>query len=399
MIRIMFVDDDPQVLQGLQRLFHSMHREWEMHFFDSAEAGLELLSQLDFDVVVSDVMMPGMDGIEFLSEIKNRHPQTIRIALSGQCQRSEIIKSLGSTHRFLSKPCEPDTLRSVVSAACALRDVLASDHLRNMIAGMDVLPSPSKISRELNDALAEQDVSISKLGSIIEKDPAVAAKILQMANSAFFGVVHKISNIAQAVSILGIDSVKMLMSISEIFSSFKLDSSTQKEASHIYEHSLRVGGFVRELTKYEKLEAHAVEDAIVAGLLHDIGRLVLAWKSPYQYKKVTSLVGRGAASCQAEMDVFGATHAEVGAYLLGLWGLPETIVEVIAFHHTPYKSGATTFTSITATHVANAFDHASHGSKIEDFLDTDHMSAIGMEERVPCWKNACGLSDELRLSA
>lgn len=390
MLRILFVDDEPCVLQGLERLLHNMRKEWEMHFAQSAKEGLDLVAESDFDVVVSDIRMPEMDGLQFLAELKEKYPRIVRIVLSGNSERHAIIKSLGYTHRFLSKPCEPDTLKSSVTAACALRDLLDSDHLREVLTGMDVLPSSSNISVQLNEELEKPEPSVSKIGKIIEKDPAITAKILQMSNSAFFGVRQRVSDVAQAVSILGIDSVKMLLSVSEVFSTFASKTTGAVNIEHIYDHSLRVSSLVRGLMKTEGFDARITEDAIVSGLLHDIGKLVLAWKSPDEYQKAMNMSMHDNINTHvAEKTVFNATHAEIGAYLLGLWGLPETIVENIAFHHKLENSGSTIFTPLIAVHFADAYDHASPDHGLEEYLDMEYLSSIGLSVKIPEWRDAC----------
>jgi len=390
MIKILFVDDEPNVLEGLQRLLRPMRNEWYTQYVESGTDALELLEQSEFDVVVSDVKMPEIDGVELLSEVRTRYPSIIRIALSGHSDRQSIIRSLASTHRFLSKPCDPETLKSAITAACALRAMLGNDNLRTIVSGMDVLPSPAGVSQQLNRELASPEISISRIAMIIGKDPAIAAKILQMANSAFFGVRNKVSSLSQAVSVLGIDSVKMLLSVTEIFSVFNSDISNKANTINIYEHSLRVGNLVRELAKAEGLPAHSLEDAVAAGLLHDIGKLVLAWKSSAKFAKYNSMMKQEQLSCcEAENLVFGTTHAEVGAYLLGLWGLPEIVVEVLAFHHTPSLSGGSVISPLTVVHFANAYDYMNDKTTLESNLDMEYLSNPAFVDKIPYWKSIC----------
>ncbi len=399
MIRILFVDDEQNVLEGLQRLLRPMRKEWDIECVESGAVALELLGKSEFDVVVSDVKMPEMDGVEFLSEVRTHFPSIVRIVLSGHSDRQSIIRSLASTHRFLSKPCDSETLKSSISAACALRDMLGNSNLRTLVSGMDTLPSPTGVSQQLTKELGSPEVSISRIALIIGKDPAIAAKILQMANSAFFGVRNKVSSLSQAVSVLGIDSVKMLLSVTEIFSVFDSNLSNKANASRIYEHSLRVGSLVRELAKAESLSAHSLEDAVAAGLLHDIGQLVLAWKSPAKYAKCMSLMAKeGKKACEAEQQIFGTTHAEVGAYLLGLWGLPENIVEVLAFHHTPSLSGGSVINPLTIVHFANAYDGMNNSLPFEDNLDAEYFTNQVFAEKIEYWKSICEEAEGTGLS-
>jgi putative nucleotidyltransferase with HDIG domain len=399
---ILFVDDEPMVLQGLNRMLRPLRDEWETHFAQSAADGLELLEKREFDVVVSDIRMPGMDGAEFLAQVKKRYPTVVRIALSGHSERETIVKTLSATHTFLSKPCDPDTLKAVVTAACALRETLSSDHLRKVVSGLGALPSPSGISKELGRVLESPDVSTASIGAVVGKDPAVAAKILQMANSAFFGMRHRVSSIGQAVAVLGIDALKMLLSASEIFLTFGSKSLAPSETDQLYKHSLQVGTFAGKLATAEGLAAQQIEDAVAAGLLHDIGKLVLAWKSRADYLDSVKLAReKDISTWQAELGVFGATHADVGAYLLGLWGLPEAIVEATAFHHDPARAGTTSFAPHLAVHVADALDRASGRDPLDRYLDMAFLTTAHLADRLPEWQQLChpDSESELPLSA
>ena len=105
--RLLFVDDEAMVLSGLRRALHGMRAEWDMHFVDGAEAALKILDEMPFDVVVSDMRMPKMDGAQLLERVKMRHPDVIRMVLSGQSSRAAVLRSLAPAHQFLSKPCDP----------------------------------------------------------------------------------------------------------------------------------------------------------------------------------------------------------------------------------------------------------------------------------------------------
>src|SRR5579863_1343288 len=117
---LLFVDDEPKLLQGLQRQLRPMREEWDMHFVESGNSALEFMSGRPVDIIVSDMMMPGMDGSQLLAEVAKKHPQTVRIVLSGQAEREAVLRLVGPAHQFLSKPCEADELRKAVSRAFAL---------------------------------------------------------------------------------------------------------------------------------------------------------------------------------------------------------------------------------------------------------------------------------------
>src|SRR5262245_37814840 len=100
MKKILFVDDEPNVLQGLERMLRSMRHEWEMQFAMSGPAALERLAEQTFDVIVSDMRMPGMTGAQLLTEVSQRHPHIVRIILSGQADQEDILRSVGPTHQY-----------------------------------------------------------------------------------------------------------------------------------------------------------------------------------------------------------------------------------------------------------------------------------------------------------
>jgi len=139
--RILFVDDEPNVLQGLQRMLRPLRDEWEMTFVSSGAEALQRLAQAPFDVIVSDMRMPNMDGAQLLTEVMQRHPEVIRIVLSGQANQEVVMKAVGPTHQYLAKPCDPESLKALVSQTSALRGLLTDATLKGLVASMKSLPS------------------------------------------------------------------------------------------------------------------------------------------------------------------------------------------------------------------------------------------------------------------
>ena len=174
-LRVVFVDDEPYVLQALSRLLRPMHAEWQMEFAPSAPAALEILAQGPFDAVVTDMRMPGMDGAELLDEVKRRHPHVVRIVLSGQADQASVLRSLGSTHQYLSKPCDPETLKQTLVRACAVRMLLADDALKQVVSQLGSLPSLPTTYVALLDECRAPDASVIKVADAISQDMAKPA--------------------------------------------------------------------------------------------------------------------------------------------------------------------------------------------------------------------------------
>lgn len=395
--RVLFVDDEPNVLDGLQRMLRPLRQEWEMEFVESGGAALEVLRDSHFDVVVSDMRMPGMTGDELLIEVMKRHPHVVRIILSGQSERDMIMKTVGAAHQFLAKPCDADLIKNTVIRACSLRDLLQSESIKSLVAQIDSLPSLPSLYAEIMRELQSPDTSIQKVGKIISEDVGMTAKILQLVNSAFFGLPRHVSSPAQAASLLGLDTVKALVLSVQIFSQFDQTKTHGFHLETLWRHSMVTGVYAKIIATAEEQERKMIDDSLMAGLLHDVGKLVLAANFPEKFSAAIALeAANGLSGWEAEREVIGHSHAEIGAYLLGLWGIPTPIVETLAFHHTPSICSADGFTPLTAVHVANCIENrgACGGQPKHDIeFDTEYLERLGLTERIPEWIKLCQITN------
>lgn len=394
MKRILFVDDEPNVLEGLQRMLRPMRHEWEMAFASDGLAALALLESAPFDVVVSDMRMPRMDGPELLRVVQRRWPHVVRIALSGQSSQATLLRSVGPTHQFLAKPADAETLRGAVARSCALRDLLASESLQDLVAQMNTLPSLPGLYLRVVEELASRDASVANISAIIAQDVGMTAKVLQLVNSAFFGLTRPVSSARQAVSLLGLDTVKALVLSVHIFSQLGATRASGFSLESLQAHSLATATLAKRITAGQDPPEGAADQAFTAGLLHDAGQLVLAANLPDRYRQIVRLAREQSLPlCAAERQVLGSTHAEVGASLLGLWGLPDPIVEAVAFHHEPGRCPVATFSPLTAVHVADALSSAASNSQphgASDQLDLPYLTRLGVAERLSAWQALSG---------
>jgi HD-like signal output (HDOD) protein/CheY-like chemotaxis protein len=330
--RLLFVDDEPRVLDGLRQSLRSKRKVWEMVFADSGVAALHELGRGPFDVVVSDMRMPSMDGATLLAQVAELQPQAVRMILSGQMEESAAARAAAVAHRFLAKPCPSDALVDTITRALELRALLSSDQIRECVGGMNRLPSIPRTCQLLNEALRREEVALADVIAIIQQDVAMSAKVLQLVNSAFFGVSRKIISLDQAVSYLGVSTLRGLVLANSLFDQLS-DDPTQIE--HEQMRSAVAARFARTL-----LGAAAQADAaFTAGLLHDVGGLALSCRMPQEAAQNAQLArARGIALHEAERERLGVTHAGIGAYLLGLWGVPHEVIEAVASHHDPWES-------------------------------------------------------------
>lgn len=391
--RILFVDDEPNILAGLRRIMRPLRREWEMAFANNGQEALAILSVRPFDVVVSDMRMPGMNGVELLKEIRKHHPETVCIALSGESAKESVLNYVGPIHQYLPKPCDPELLRFSLSRIAALRDILSVDKLRAVLALLEGLPSLPSLYRDLMRQFESPDGSLREVGQIVSRDMGMSAKVIQLANSAFFGARNPIPNPEAAVAALGMDTVKALALSVCVFSVFEDRALKEFRLHPLWEHSTAVAALAKRIALAEHADRGVVDRAFTAGLLHDVGKLVFAAMLPMDCRKVlTAVRAEGRAMHEVEREVIGASHGEVGAYLLGLWGFSEDIIEALSFHHRPRESGSSEFGVLTAVHASNVLAHQFHPTDLplgQMEIDQAYLSEVRKASRLSEWREIC----------
>jgi len=385
--RVLFVDDEAHVLDGLRDLLRRQRREWEMVFALGGEAAVREIETQPFDVVVSDMRMPDIDGATLLGLVQERHPETVRIILSGQTELEAALRAVPVAHQFLAKPCDRDDLRRAVERACLSRALLADDAVRRAAAGAGQIPSAPPLYSRLVEATIDQEVSIAEIGALVESDVAMCAKVLQLVNSSFFGLGRRISSAREAVAYLGIASLRALVVSAGAFRAFSsLEAVEGFSVDALETHSARVARLAAELLPGKR----DAEDAFTAGMLHDVGKLLLAAHRPHGLAQLLAASrDSGRPLHTVEHERAGVTHAEIGAYLLTLWGLPHSIVEAVAHHHAPARLELERLDPVAAVHIADALiveqEQLALGGVAEGPSE-DCIARLGVGDRLGSWR-------------
>lgn len=391
MKRILFVDDEPKVLDGLKRLLYPYRNEWGTVFRTNGEEVLRELANSHFDVLVADIRMPVMTGVELLTKVRDAYPEIVRIVLSGQADKEMTFSAATLAHQYLAKPCDAQALRQTVERAVTLHVVLEQPALKQLISRIQSLPSIPLVYAQLMDALKRPDASPKQIGAIVSQDLAMAAKIVQLVNSSVFGLQRRIVDPAEAVVYLGVDAIRSLALSVSVFSQFNLGHVCGFSLESLRDHGTAVGALARLIAKSMKLSKFEVDEAFLGGLLHEIGKLVLAANCPREYEQAIMKATREQIRiANAERQVFGTTHAHVGAYLLWLWGLPPGVIESVTGHCRPLA--ALTPGPALAVHVADAM----LTGVPENPVDSEALAAAGMSDRLPEWRR---LREELTVGA
>lgn len=361
MRRVLFVDDEPRILEGLRRMLRPLRHQWEMSFANSGQEAVAMLGAAPFDVVVTDMRMPGMDGAALLEHVQQHHPNTVRIVLSGHASLESALRVIPIAHRFLGKPCEAEALHRAVNQSSALLSLLSRPDLAAFARGVRDLPVAPTVYQEICAAMRSPDTGMQEVARIANQDPALCAEVLKIVNSGYFGLQRPVGSVEEAITFLGLAALRdMVLTAGLLRQAREADSTVDREA--FIRRALLTGRIARSLLP-DRVRA---QEALTAGTLHDIGHLVLGHDGNEQVH-----------------------HAELGGYLLGLWNLPFSLVEAVACHHQPSRLHCVEFGVTGAVHVGQAFAKALlepvRPCLADVPLDQDFLVACGVTDRVEGW--------------
>jgi HD-like signal output (HDOD) protein len=376
-IRVLFVDDEPGVLDGLARVLRRHRHEWELVFAVGGEAALAELERAPTDILVTDVKMPGIGGDQLLAIAKERFPGTARIVLSGQTDETAALRLVHSAHQVLAKPCPAEEIREALIRTARLQDRLADPVIRAMLGGAaEFLTLPEWII-EIEDVVMDEGSSLADVARVIERHPGVSAKVIHLVSSAFFGIARPVADLREAVVYLGMQNVRYAVLAAHADNAVPIASRrTTLFLEETRRRQTQTAGLARSIMRTASSEKADV--AFLAGLFHDVGILALAAGAEKASPRWPDIA---TALHEIERDQLdGATHAEVGAYVLGLWGLPGEIVEAVAYHHTPAHAESREFDVVAAVHVAQALVVDESG------LDVAYLEDIGATAEIPAWR-------------
>lgn len=380
----MFVDDEPLMREFYSMVGAMLGSEYEVFTASSGREGLHFLQETPVDIVISDLVMPEMNGQEFMAAVSRDHPESMRIVISAHEDQLTVAQCLMFGHRYFSKPFDLKHLAGVLKRICHLKHQVGSEKLKRVISGLGALPTPPRVYMRLTQALNSPYSSMDEIGAIVQEDPALTLKLLQISNSAYFGVSQKIVTPMEAVQIVGLEILRALVLCIHAFKFYQDKKFRSISITELWDHSLRTATAARKLARHENLPAEQCEETFVSGLLHDIGKLVLAANADEEYQQVMERSRReGTPVDQVEWEFFGATHAQIGAYLLGLWGLPEAIVANVELHHSLDLDVNSGFTPAAAIHIAQFLERSPN--RISQ-LDTRFLKHIGVENRISEWE-------------
>lgn len=386
---ILLVDDDPHITGALRRNLKSYPDHWQIVFFNSAADTLEYMDKNPVHILFSDIRMPGKDGFHLLKSVMDKYPRTVRIIFSGHYQEEKQMDSIRYAHQFIAKPVESSKILDVINNIIGLQEIMSSPRIEAQIGSLTNLQTMHENYISLLKALRSDEPSMKDISGLIKKDVALTARVMQMVNSAFFGVPHRISNCEQAVTLLGLDNIRNLLLSIEFFSTFEGGPVPMRNIERLWEHSMLVAGLAGNIALAEGLSTTQADIATLGGMLHDIGKLVFLKEQEYTAQLVKRRSKGMTDELAIEEDIFACTHAEAGAYLLGVWGLEPAVIQAVRDHHQPERGGpAAGMNPALAIHVANYLINTKKPTSIGGTVVMDHDALLhsGLQDHYEAWE-------------
>ncbi|HEX7860457.1 MAG TPA: HDOD domain-containing protein [Verrucomicrobiae bacterium] len=384
--RILLVADDSREMASLKALLAEAAPDRDLHPATSSKEALAALVEHDFEIVICDLGAGPEVGANFLQEVWKQRPRTVRFLLARGLTPDLMVTCALGSHHFIQKPLDAHTLKTALTRADAINQYVRNDRIQSLVSRMRTLPSRPSLYLEVMRELRSPTASASTVGELVEKDLAISTKLIQVVNSAFYGLAQQVTDPAAAVLLLGLETTASLVLSIEAFARFDKVKPIYFSMDKVWRHSQSVAASAKKIAELLSNDQDVARNAFTAGLLHDIGKLALALNFEDQYQGAIKLAEKQKLpASEVEAQVFGATHAETGAYLLSVWGLPLPIVEAVARHHQPARTMDKVFTASTALHIAEQLEYsedpARRGSK-EVMLDLAYPETLHLEGRI-----------------
>lgn len=386
-MRLVLFDNEPQFADAHRRALRTVRPEWTIVLATSASAAIAALEAEPTDVLIAELRTSPADGVALCETVRDRWPSTVRIALSEYAERNVALRLERCVHRFLHTPCDTYLLATVIERSSALRAVVTDAAVLAAIGGLEAIPRPPVTVRALEKVLADPDAGVISVAAVISRDAALTARLLRVVNSSYFGAGRQVTRVDVAVNFMGVTLVRAIALVDGATRSFRvLPDVLDLDEWNL--HAVRVAATARDITLAVcPNDRPLADEAFLAGLLHDVGQVVLAGVAPQVWQQLERQALAEQVPLQEVEQRHGrVSHAVVGAYLISLWGLPSSVVEAVAHHHTPDQLIAPHFDATIAVHVADALIARKPG-RVAPALHEQTLSSCGITpEQLQAWR-------------
>jgi HD-like signal output (HDOD) protein/ActR/RegA family two-component response regulator len=396
---ILYVASPRSADTALSESVNGLNPNWAVSVARSAAETLALFDQNRYDAIIANEQLDDMDGFRLLDTIQQRHPDAHRLIVADLSNPRVAVKSAGAVHQCLPKPIDLELLRSALERVFLRNIWLSNRSVRELLGQMSAVPSPPELYMTIIRALRDPSTDLEEISTQAEQDPGMSAKLLQLANSAALGLGQKVVRVHDAIGYLGLEMTRALVLLAHTFAYCNRRTDFDGRIARLWKHSLRTGVLARRLARLENCSSDEVDESFLAGVLHDIGELLLLVNMPEKYKQVLAQAGeKHSPLWLVELEHFGATHAELGAELMAIWNLPHGVVEALALHHHPSKLFSSTFGPLAAVHVADVFEQEfSQSAEEGSSIDQSFLNDLGVGDRIETWRACAAESSQEEL--
>ncbi|MGF1697115.1 response regulator [Vibrio kyushuensis] len=369
-MKILLVDDEPLILNGLKRALYGTG--WTIFTEESGQSALKRLETDHVDLIISDMLMPGMNGAELLEIVSKTYPSIIRASLSGYSDPDITVKGGFFAHQAFMKPCDPTIIKQEVNRISAILGLFPDRVIQSAIGSITSLPIAPKLFFQVKQKLMDDNSSMHDIAKLISQDPAMCAKIIHTSNNTIFRGNKEISSINEAITRLGGQVVSSIIGMLEVYSvSMNRPSQPLEE---LQSQSLRVAvlasSFVSRAQK---------DHTFLIGILHRIGEYVRMMIVSDLMNAYVDVNNKGQELSHLEQYLFNTKSEQLGGYLLHFWGFPLYIIESILTYNDPEKLREKPFGPSCAVYVAS---NLIKNKPIDDAF----IQHFGLEDRLEEWK-------------
>jgi HD-like signal output (HDOD) protein len=399
--KLLFVGTPADWSRVIDRDLHRLQQSWGFQFVPDAAQAVAALHEEFHAIIIQAAVAAESTVAEALKKVPAK---TVRVVLCDTSDRSEVARWSVTGANPVSQSTDASNLAATINRTARVQEWMTDAGIKKLLALCKKLPAMPKLYSQVSKELSSPNGSIDVVAQLIAQDPVMTAKILQVVNSAFFALGRQVSEPADAVMFLGAERTRSLILLAGVFTQFDGVGCPGFMPEPIWNHSLQVGALARTITMAETKNAKLAEAAFTAGLVHDMGKLILAANVPAMCNSIGQLhKSKQLTQREAETQVLGTTHAELAACLLGSWGLPLPVLEAVAWHHHPTRSPDKGFTLLTAVHAANVFAYevgcGSGTAALPETFDHPYLLQIGLGDNRNDWRKACNVPQRIEEDA
>jgi HD-like signal output (HDOD) protein len=382
------VDDQPQLLELAVLILQMADPDWKVVGFPGPHEALEAVKTIAPDLVLTDHLMPGMQGSELLERVRAISPRTIRVIMSGYVALS-TLELITSAHQYIAKPFDTPGLRDLVRRTFAAQDRIVHLGLQTVVTELRSIPSLPQVHHSLLRELEDERTATAAIAGVVADDPGLSLKVLHLANSSLFGRGNLVTSPVDAVMCLGTDMIAAIVLSQSLFRHYEALHRPEMDLKRVWAHSWETARLAQHLCREKRLGNKAGEEAFLAGLMHEIGRFILIDNFPMAFQTACDSARQTRSPLAAGLrETLQATPSQVGAYVLELWGLPNRVVDAIGALDNPAEGQTDGMTLRAALYIA---DHIASGKfpadgfPVEEW-NKDYLKSAGCEDQIPAWE-------------